>query len=332
MLDLFGAAGFESVTLALDLDVFEEIGDGDLEADDVADRIDAHPEATEALLDFLAVNGYLATDGDTYTNTSMTDRWLRPSSETNFAPWLVAWSDLVFPFWEEHLETAIREGEPPETIYEWCGEDEERWRVLQEGFRAAGRIGLDDVMDALTIPDDDGNVIDVGGGHGLFSIELCRRYPTLSATLFDLPGVLGLARESAEEAGVEDRFTLRGGDYRTDDLGEGYDLALLFNVIHAHDGPENVALFERVADSLAPGGRITVMDQLEGSGRTPVARAGLRFVALTYRTTLGATIHPYESVEGWLQEAGFEDVSRTSVGPVAGNALIEATLPGEETA
>lgn len=57
----------------------------------------------------------------------------------------------------------------------------------------------------------------------------------------------------------------------------------------------------------------------------PVSRAGLRFVALTYLTTLGATVYPYDEVTSWLREAGFTDVDRQSVGPLSGQALVEAT-------
>ena len=126
---------------------------------------------------------------------------------------------------------------------------------------------------------------------------------------------------------LADRVTARAGDYRTDDLGEGDDLALVFNVVHAHDPAENAALFERVGDALAPGGRIAVLDQWEGSGRTPVGRAGLRFVALTYLTTLGATVYSTDEVADWLRSAGFTDVRTRSVGPLSGIGVVEGTLP-----
>ena len=155
-------------------------------------------------------------------------------------------------------------------------------------------------------------------------MELCRHHSNLVATIFDLQGAVeAISDEIPEE--LTDRIRTRAGEYQTDDLGDRYDLALLFNVIHAHDPAENTALFKRVADSLTPSGRIIVLDQWEGSGRTPVSRAGLRFVALTYLTTLGATVYAHEEVTSWLREAGFVDVNRQSVGPLSGLALIEAT-------
>lgn len=181
------------------------------------------------------------------------------------------------------------------------------------------------MADAVTVPAGPARLVDVGGGHGLYAMELCRRHPELSATVFDLPGAVETLEDDVPEP-LADRVDTRAGDYLHDDLGDGDDLALVFNVVHAHAPEENVALFERVAETLAPGGRIVVLDQWEGSGRTPVGRASLRFVALTYLTTLGAAVYAHEEVAGWLSEAGFSDVRRRSVGPLSGLAVVEATL------
>jgi hypothetical protein len=326
MLDLFGAAGFESVSLALELDLFEVLGDEEapLTATMLADRLDAHPDGIAMLCNFLVTEGYLAASEDGYRLTGMTEKWLLADSETNMGPWLTFWNELVFPFWEHELETAIRDGEPSQSIYEWFDEESDRWKTAQDGFRATASLLVDDVADAVSVPDDATQLVDIGGGHGLYAIELCRRYPNLTATVFDLQGAIeAISNEIPTE--LAERISTQAGDYRTDDLGEGYDVALLFNVIHAHDPAENTALFKRVADSLAQNGRIIVLDQWEGTGRTPVSRAGLRFVALTYLTTLGATVYAHEEVTSWLREAGFADIDRKSVGPLSGLALIEAT-------
>jgi SAM-dependent methyltransferase len=326
MLDLFGAASFESVSLALELNLFEVLADVDapLTAATLADRLDAHPDGIAMLCNFLVTEGYLAAAEDGYRLTSMTEKWLLTDSRTNMGPWLTFWNDLVFPFWEQELETAIREGEPSRSIYEWFDEEPDRWEIAQDGFQATASLLVDDVADAVTVSDDATHLIDIGGGHGLYTIELCRRHPTLMATIFDLRGAVeAISDEIPTE--LTDRISTQAGDYRADDLGDGYDIALLFNVIHAHDPAENTALFKRVADALAPNGQIIVLDQWEGSGRTPVSRAGLRFVALTYLTTLGATVYAHEEVTSWLREAGFTDIDRKSVGPLSGLALIEAT-------
>lgn len=332
VLDLFGAASFETVTLAVDLGIFEALDEEPRPPDALAGALDCHSDGVRALLGFLEAEGYVTQDGGRYQNTAMTTTWLLADSRTNMAPWFVFWRDVVFPFWREHLETAIREGEPPQTLYEWLGDDEDGWEVTQRGFRAAASILVEEVANRLTVSDGSTRVLDIGGGHGLYAIELCRRHPDLTATVFDFPAALDVAREEAAEAEVDDRIEFRGGDYTHDDLGEGYDLALVFNVVHAHDAAENAALFEHVADTLAPGGRVAVLDQFEGSALTPVGRAGLSFVGLTYLATLGARIYEKETVTEWLTSAGFEGVRSRSIrraGP--GNTLLRGHLPGAKT-
>jgi SAM-dependent methyltransferase len=326
MLDLFGAASFESVSLALEMDLFEALAESEspLSAEMLANQVDAHPDGINILCDFLVAEGYLTTTREAYQLTGMTEKWLLTDSVTDMGPWFTFWNELVFPFWERELETAIREGEPSQSIYEWFDEEPDRWEVAQDGFRATASLLVEDIADAVTVPDSATRLIDIGGGHGLYAIELCRRHPHLMATVFDVPGAIA-AISNDIPADIAERVGTHTGDYFTDNLEGNYDIALLFNVIHAHEPAENIALFERVADALAPSGRIVVLDQWAGSGRTPVSRAGLQFVALTYLTTLGANAYHPKEVASWLSEAGFGDIHRQSVGPLSGLAIIEAS-------
>ena len=329
ILDLFGAASFEAVNLALDMGIFEVLVDEELSVAELNDRLDADENGVRMLLNFLEAQGYVAEDGGRYRNTGMTAKWLTTASETNMAPWLTFWNELVFPFWDEHLETAIREGDPRQTIYEWFDEEPERWETAQRGFRAVASIIVDEVTDKVAVPEGASRLLEVGGGHGLYAIELCREHPNLSATVFDNPEALEAARTEITEADVADCVDVMGGDYWTDDLGMGYDVAFVFNIIHAHNEEENRRLFERVAEALDSGGRIAIFDQLKGSARTPVGKTGIGFVGLTYLTTLGAEIHPYEEVADWLHSAGFGNVKRSTIhraGP--GNTLVLAKYAG----
>ena len=43
--------------------------------------------------------------------------------------------------------------------------------------------------------DESRSLLDIGGGHGWYSAQLCRRYPQLTATVLDLPGSAAIGRE-----------------------------------------------------------------------------------------------------------------------------------------
>jgi SAM-dependent methyltransferase len=326
VLDLLGAASFEALTLALDLGIIDALDGEGLALDEVAARFDADENGIRILLEFLATQGYVVERDGRYRNTAMTTKWLTTGSETNLAPWLSFWNELVLPFWDQHLERAVLDGTPPMTIYEWFDEEPTRWETAQEGFRAAAAVVVEDVTERVDVPDGASTLLDVGGGHGLFAIDLCRAHPALTATVVDNPDALEAASREIGAAGIDDRVTTSAGDYWTDDLGSGYDVALVFNVIHAHDDAETRRLLARVRKALRPGGRIAILDQLEGSTRMPVGRSFLGFEGLTYLSTLGAKTHPYEDVAEWLRSTGFEAVTRSPIrlgGP--GSTLVQAT-------
>jgi hypothetical protein len=48
-------------------------------------------------------------------------------------------------------------------------------------------------------------VLDIGGGHGWYSAQLCARHPQLTATVLDLPGSAAIGREIIAKAGLAER-------------------------------------------------------------------------------------------------------------------------------
>ncbi|MFB6311770.1 MAG: cyclopropane-fatty-acyl-phospholipid synthase family protein, partial [Salinirussus sp.] len=172
--------------------------------------------------------------------------------------------------------------------------------------------------------DGPARLLDVGGGHGYYSIEACQRASNLRATILDAPGALGVAEAEIAAAGIGDRIETRGGDALQDDLGGPYDVAFCFNVAHGFDPDENQVLFGRIADALASDGRLVVLDQFAGEGRFSIQRLGLAFTGFVYNTALGGTVYEADALEQWLLEAGFESVSTTRFRSVPGTGVLEA--------
>lgn len=347
-LDLLAMGSFRAVTAALDLGVFETLADGARTAPSLATEVDADTDALDSLCALLVEGGYLRRDTDdsheVYALTAMSRRWLTDAEGTNMGPWLVAWDEVVLPFWDAELDRTLREGGPSTDIYTWAAETG-RADTLHAGFRAAARLAREDALAVVPVPERAGigpadgpvRLLDVGGGHGLYAAAFAAENPELEATVLDHPAARPVFDETVAEAGVADRVRFRSADYLTDDLrnpdaDEGaeeaahYDLAFLFNVVHAHEAATNRALLERVRAALRPGGQVAVLDQFTGDGRTPVARAGTRFVDLTYRVTLGAHTYPADEVEQWLRDAGFVDV-RTER-RFSGLGFVLGTAPG----
>lgn len=324
LLDLFNAAAFRLLMAALDLGLFEALAAGPLPVERIAARLDADPRALGELLPVLESWGFVRRRAGGYENRPIVTKWLLAEAPDRTADFLRWWQEIVFPFWDAHLEASLRRGRAPLTIYEWLDAHPGRWPVAQAGFEATARLALDEVLDRLRASPTTGTLLDLGGGHGLYTVELCRRLPALHATILDRPAALERAAANVAEADLEERVTLVGGDYLTTEAGAGFDLVLLFNVLHAHEGDGVTTLLRRAAAALRPGGRVAILEQFEGGPPLPLARASARLLSFTYLSVLGGRIHPYAEIEKRLRDAGFTQVERQSLRRVPGNALVSA--------
>ena len=147
-------------------------------------------------------------------------------------------------------------------------------------------------------------LIDVGGGSGIYSIALLKRYSQLRAIVVDRPEVLRVADEFRQRYNVADRLELREGDMFGDPLPTGADAVLLSNVLHDWDIPECQQLIARCHESLKPGGQLLIHDVFlndDHDGPLPIALYSAALFTLTEGRAYSAS--EYRS---WMTAAGFE--------------------------
>jgi hypothetical protein len=323
MLDFIGAQAFRAVCVAVRLGLFEALGTGALSGADVARRVGTSERGTVLLLEALEALGYVRRRHALYANTMMTARWLLRSSPTSLGSGILFFESMVFDRWA-HLEESIRSGRPALPGADWLAQRPDGWRIYQEGMLATARMVAGEVVSRVRLPRDARRLLDVGGGHGLYSVRFCRRQPGLLATVFDVPPALDVARDVVTAEGMQGRVVLQAGDFWVDELGAGYDVALVFNVLHAFLPEKNIELLRKVCGAVSAGGCIVIMEQLVGGVATGLARAVARLQALNYFNDLGAQTYTFEDVAGWLATAGFDSARRLSLRKTPGFSLVLA--------
>jgi O-methyltransferase domain len=92
-------------------------------------------------------------------------------------------------------------------------------------------------------------LLDLGGGHGLYSIAFCQKNPALNAIVFDLPPVTGATRDFISSYRAE-RVNVLPGDFFKDPIGSGYDI--IFS--SSNPGGKVPELIPKIAEALNPGG------------------------------------------------------------------------------
>ena len=153
-------------------------------------------------------------------------------------------------------------------------------------------------------------MLDIGGGHGLYSIAVCNRFPSVSATVLDDPAVRDIAAQNVAAAGLDDRITFEESNCETDTVKSTYDAALVFNVVHRNNRETNRELFDNLADAVVPGSLLVILNQFGDEARASIANTGTRFLDLTYLVSLGGRMYHTDSVFEWLDDAGFRRTGR----------------------
>ncbi len=299
---------------AIELDVFSPLEAGPAGAAWVARAVGAEPQATELLLDALAGLELLDKAEDGYA--------LAPFAREHLLPGHVGYlGDIALALardWElwGTLSERVREGRQRgrEDVF---SDDPTGARLLERGLRADAMELAPALMDRLEGAGLDlsgrRELLDVGGGHAVYSATLCARHPRLKATIFDLPVPLEIARETIAQVGLDARIRLVAGDYRFDPLPPGHDLTLLSYVLHGAGPAHARRLIERVHQALAPGGMLLIQELVVTEDRTRPASAAVFGLNLLLHTAQGRCLTRTELLT-WIDQAGFAETSDVAEG------------------
>jgi len=164
-------------------------------------------------------------------------------------------------------------------------------------------------------------VLDIAASHGMFGIAIARAVPGAEVTAVDWQAVLSVARESAEAAGVSDRYhTLAGSAFEVD-WGNGFDLVLLANFLHQLEHEGCVALLRKVRKSLVSGGRAAVVEVVPNEDRVSP-----RFPAMFSFQMLGSTpqgeAYTAREFEDMGRAAGFGRATVTALSPTPQSLIL----------
>lgn len=302
---------YAALTTAAKLGVFRALEDGPKSLAELADAIGADPDGTRSVCDVAAVLGWLEATGDGYRTGPLADRWLRRDGEYDFTPALLWAYELTNVLWE--LPEAVRAGRPARSLWERWADNPGAGRDFSEYMKVKSRLTVPAIVDAVPVPAGATRLLDLGGSHGLHSMAFCRRYPDLSATILDLPEALAGTGAALAEAGMDDRVSLRRGSFLTgdltDDRGDGYDVVLLFEIVHNHSDETNRDLVARAAKALRPGGRIVILEDVRGE-RPEEHNAAF---SLAMYACSGDRTYSFPEIASWLEGAGMSDVEHIAL-------------------
>jgi 2-polyprenyl-3-methyl-5-hydroxy-6-metoxy-1,4-benzoquinol methylase/DNA-binding transcriptional ArsR family regulator len=323
MLDLAGALSYQAVSAAVRLELFDALAEQPMTAAELARRLQSQPRGIEALLQALEATGYVEARDGYYANSAMTRKWLVEDDGFDGPAIMRFWDDALKTLWPNASEV-IRSGERPVGIYDWVESDPIRNHSFQQSLVMPALSVGPEIARKLALPPAATRLLDVGGGHGVFSIMMCREYPNLKATVIDSPAALEVAAGHIATHDMVDRVSLLPGNMWQLDWGTDYDAVLLFNLLHHFDEATNSRLLNRARKALKPGGTVAILDQFTGKVPGSATKAIIRLVGLMYHVFADGRVFEHDNLVTLLEGAGFNDIRFHGLPKLPGNSLMTA--------
>jgi SAM-dependent methyltransferase len=266
----------------------------------LAKRIKTDPRATEILLDAITALGLLRKIGSRYSNTPLARTFLIKES-----PWyqgdMLRHADQLWKSWSG-LDDVVRTGLPNRS----GGRD---YEVFIRAMHNNAVLRAKDVVAALDLTGVT-RALDLGGGPGTYSMELARK--KISITLFDMPEAIEVAKQIITGSKIKTIYP-KTGDFHTDDIGKGYDLVFISQILHSLSADDSLALLKKAFDALNPGGRVAIQEFTLGADRAHPAPGALFSINMLVNTASGRC-YTQREMKLWLEKAGFRGIQTKALG------------------
>ncbi|XP_070641303.1 acetylserotonin O-methyltransferase isoform X2 [Bos indicus] len=302
---------------ACELGVFELLAEAlePLDSAAVSSRLGSSPQGTELLLNTCVSLKLLQADvrggKAVYANTELASTYLVRGSPRSQRDMLLYAGRTAYVCWR-HLAEAVREGRnqylkafgiPSEELFSAIYRSEDERLQFMQGLQDVWRLEGATVLAAFDLSPFP-LICDLGGGSGALAKACVSLYPGCRAIVFDIPGVVQIAKRHFS-ASEDERISFHEGDFFKDALPEA-DLYILARVLHDWTDAKCSHLLQRVYRACRTGGGILVIESLlDTDGRGPLTTLLYSLNMLVQTEGRERTPAEYRALLG---PAGFRDV------------------------
>lgn len=325
-----GFWAFKTLAAAHELDLFTRLsGTPGTTAGRLADTLAIEERPADMLLTGCAALGLLVKVDGRYVNSPLAEEFLVRGRPYYFGGFVQMLDQRLYPGWGR-LAEAIRTNRPTtwdpdrqSSLFE--GEDPQLLAVFWEAMHSLSTFTARALGRAIDLSGAR-RLLDVGGGSAAFDIELCRLYPNLTATVYELPKVADIAAGKVDEAGFSGRIATVTGDFFADaSLPDGYDTILLSMIMHDWSEARCRVILQKCWAALPSGGQVIIAELLVNDARTGPPAAALMSLNMLVETE-GRNYTPAEYA-AWLDDLGFRDIGTVWFEAAGANGAVVGRKP-----
>jgi 3-hydroxy-5-methyl-1-naphthoate 3-O-methyltransferase len=302
------------ITCADEVGIFPALSGEALATEVLAERLGLDARALQIHLGLLAALGLVERREGKWRATSLARTWMHPKAEGYYGPLLTGMrgSNPLHGQMVQSLKTGERHGEVA-FVEEWeRGELPLEQARFIAAFMHSHSVANSKAVARLPLFGEVSSLLDVGGGSGVFAIELARTWPQLTATILEIATMCEAAQAYIAKAGMAARVTTTAVDMFREDWPGGHGAHFFSNIFHDWSDKTCALLAAKSFAALAPGGRIMLHEVLmDDDGTGPLVAAAFSMLML-----LGTRGRQYTFAElrGFLEGAGFVEVEAQRTG------------------
>ncbi|MBI5194810.1 MAG: methyltransferase domain-containing protein [Nitrospirae bacterium] len=276
-------------------------------AKNISSKLKADLRAAEILLDALTGMGLLKKHTGRYKNSSLTAQFLvagRPYYQGD----IIKHADTLWQNWSG-LDHVLKTGEPYHKAH-----NHEAFifgmhnLAVLKAENIIDRVGLKGVKTAL----------DLGGGPGTYAMEMAKR--GVKVTLFDRPETVKIAKKVINNPslilslnkGRTGGVKFIQGDFIHDDIGKGYDLIFISQILHSMSETDNISVLKKCKKALNADGRIVIQEFNISNDRTQPQPSALFSINMLVNTE-GGRCYSSDELKHWLGKIGFKKIKKQIV-------------------
>ncbi|MEV0390648.1 methyltransferase [Nonomuraea sp. NPDC050643] len=250
--------------------VADHLAGGPLTVAELAERTGTQEGSLRRVLRVLATRGVFEELDDGRVRLTTLGQALRSDAPFPARPAVLMLTDRSL--WQSagEVERCLRQGGPVfeelfgMPFFEYFAHDERAAAAFHSGMAAFSDQENEPIAAACDFPAS-GVVVDVGGGHGGFLLEVLRRSPGVEGVLLDEEHVVSGHRLDVEE--IKGRWRVAAGDFFAE--VPPADLYVIKRILHDWDDENCVRLLRNCRRAMTPGGRVLVIDAVVPRGDEP---------------------------------------------------------------
>jgi O-methyltransferase domain/Dimerisation domain len=293
---------------AVEMELFTEVARRPEDGETLRERLGLHPRSSRDFLDALVALGFLARDGETYSNTPATDLFLDKRKPSYLGGILEMANHRLYGFWG-HLTEGLRTGQLQneakiggtpffEALYADPGRLKQ-FLAAMTGLSHGANLAI-----ARRFPwSDHETFADIGTAQGDLAVQIALAHPHLTGVGFDLPEVAPVFEDYVEQNELSDRLRFVAGDFFTDSL-PSVDVLTMGHILHDWNLEEKRTLIRKAYEALPEDGALVAYDALIDDDRSHNSFGLLMSLNMLIETEGGFDYTAADCI-GWMSDAGF---------------------------